>query len=97
MPQLISKILTKVEAIQKVTEDNNGTASLEMIYQNFEKYYPKSKQSNEWEAGIRGVLYREIRNNKRSKKIGLSIYAVADYVEEQKPKKDDIVRMHSYI
>ena len=89
--------MTKVEAIQKVTEDNNGTASLEMIYQNFEKYYPKSKQSNEWEEEIRGVLYREIRNNKRFKKIGLSIYAVADYVEEQKPKNDDIVRMHSYI
>jgi len=89
--------MTKVEAIQKVMEDNNGTASLEIIYQNVEKYYPTAKQSNEWEAGIRGVLYREIRNNKRFKKIGLSIYALADYVEQQKPKKDDIVRMHSYI
>ncbi len=89
--------MTKVEAIQKVMEDNNGTASLEIIYQNIEKYYPSAKISNEWEAGIRGVLYREIRNNKRFKKIGLSIYALKDYVEEQKPKREDIVRMHSYI
>lgn len=49
------------------------------------------------EAGIRGVLYREIRNNKRFKKIGLSIYALKEYVEEQKPQAEDVVRMHSYI
>lgn len=89
--------MTKVEAIQKVMEDNHGTASLEIIYQNIEKYYPTTKLSNEWEAGIRGVLYREIRNKKRFKKIGLSIYALEDYVEEQKPKKEDTIRMHSYI
>lgn len=89
--------MTKVEAIQKVMEDNHGTASLEIIYQNVEKYYPAVKISNEWEAGVRGVLYREIRNNKKFKKIGLSIYALQDYIEEQKPKKEDTVRMHSYI
>lgn len=89
--------MTKIEAIQKVMEDNHGTASLEIIYENIEKYYPAAKNSHEWEAGIRGVLYREIRNNKRFKKIGLSIYALKDYVEEAKPKKDDTVRMHSYI
>lgn len=89
--------MTKVEAIQKVMEDNHGTASLEIIYQNVEKYYPAVKMSNEWEAGVRGVLYREIRNKKRFKKIGLSIYALRDYIEEQKPKKEDTVRMHSYI
>lgn len=89
--------MTKVEAIQKVMEDNHGTASLEIIYENIEKYYPAAKISNDWTAGIRGVLYREIRNKKRFKKIGLSIYALADYVAEQKPEKDDTVRMHSYI
>jgi len=89
--------MTKVEAIQQVMEDNHGTASLEIIYENIEKYYPAAKISNDWTAGIRGVLYREIRNKKRFKKIGLSIYALADYVEEQKPQKDDVIRMHSYI
>ena len=89
--------MTKVEAIQKVMEDNNGTASLNFIYHNLEKYYPSIKSSNEWEAGVRGVLYREIRNDERFKKIGLSIYALKDYIEEQKPKKDDVIRMHPYI
>ena len=89
--------MTKVEAIQKVMEDNHGTASLEIIYDNIEKYYPATKNSHEWEVGIRGVLYREIKNNKRFKKIGLSIYALKDYIEESKPKKEDTVRMHSYI
>jgi hypothetical protein len=89
--------MTKVEAIQKVMEDNNGTASLDVIYQNIEQYYPSVKDSNEWEAGVRGVLYREIRNDKRFKKIGLSIYALKEYTEEQKPQKTDILRMHSYI
>ncbi len=89
--------MTKVEAIQKVMEDNNGTASLATIYQNIEKYYPTAKKSKEWEAGVRGVLYREIRNKRRFKKIGLSIYALQDYQEEQKPNKEDTIRMHTYI
>ena len=89
--------MTKVEAIAKVMEDNGGTASLSVIYDNITKYYPTAKDSNEWEAGLRGVLYREIRNNRRFKKIGLSIYALSDYKEEQKPNESDTIRMHSYI
>jgi len=89
--------MTKVEAIQKIMEDNNGTASLEFIYQNIEKYYPNIKSSNEWQAGIRGVLYREIAENQRFKKIGLSVYALKDYQEDPKPEQKDTVRMHSYI
>lgn len=49
--------MTKVEAIAKVMEDNGGTASLEIIYDNICKYYPNAKDSKDWEAGIRGVLY----------------------------------------
>lgn len=89
--------MTKIEAIEKVMIDNGGTASLNIIYNNICKYYPTAKDSKEWEAGIRGVLYREIRNNRRFKKIGLSIYALSDYQEEQKPKQTDKIRMHSYI
>lgn len=89
--------MTKVEAIEKVMIDNGGAANLDIIYNNICKYYPTAKDSKEWEAGIRGVLYREIRNNKRFKKIGLSIYAISDYQEEQKPKQSDKIRMHSYI
>lgn len=89
--------MTKVEAIVKVMEDNGGTASLEIIYDNICKYYPSAKDSKDWEAGIRGVLYREIRNNRRFKKIGLSIYALSEYQEEKKPEMTDTIRMHSYI
>lgn len=87
--------MTKIEAIIKVLERNNGTASLQMIYDNICKYYPTAKQPEEWEAGIRGVLYRELRFGTRLKKIGLGIYALKNYVEEPKPQND--VRMHSYI
>jgi len=89
--------MTKVDAIQKVMENNNGTASLEVIYQNIEKYYPNIKIYSDWQAGIRGVLYREVRNNQKFKKIGLSIYALKDYQEEPKPDKTDKFRVHSYI
>jgi len=89
--------MTKVEAIQKVLENNNGTASLEVIYEEIGNYYPNVKKSNEWQAGIRGVLYREIKNSQKIKKIGLSIYALKDYNEEPKPNQTDQFRMHSYI
>ena len=89
--------MTKVEAIQKVMEDNGGTASLKLIYENICKYYPTAKKSEKWDAGIRGVLYREIRNKQRFKKIGLSIYALEGYKEERKPTTKDTLRMHSYI
>lgn len=89
--------MTKVEAIAKVMEDNGGAASLSVIYDNITKYYPTAKDSIKWQEGIRGVLYRAAREKKLFKKIGLSIYAIADYKEEAKPKSKDSVRMHSYI
>ena len=79
--------------------DNGGAASWKFIYDNIEKYYPPAKVSAEWKAGMRGVLYREIKNNKNFKKIGFGIFALKDYSEEEqmfKIKKDKI-RMHSYI
>jgi len=92
-----AKIITKVEAIKKVLEEFNGVATWEQIYENIEKYYPAAKVSKEWKAGIRGVLYREIKNNRNFKKIGLGIYALKDYQEEEKPKSEEKERMHSYI
>lgn len=89
--------MTKVQAIAKVMMDNGGVANLDMIYDSIAKYYPAVKESEKWKEGIRGVLYREIRNNRMFKKIGLSIYALADYKEEEKPDTKDKVKMHSYI
>ena len=76
------KMTTKVEAIKKLIQDFNGVASWEQIYNNIEKYYPAAKTSKEWKAGIRGVFYREIKNKKNFKKVGLGLYALEDYKEE---------------
>lgn len=89
--------MTKVDAIEKVMIDNGGSATLQVIYDNIEKYYPSAKVSKDWSAGIRGVLYRELVHGKRFKKIGLSIYAVADYKEKAKPTSREKIRMHSFI
>lgn len=90
-------MITKVEAIKKVLEEFNGVATWEQIYNNIEKYYPPAKASKAWKEGIRGVLYREIKNNRNFKRIGLGIYALKEYKEEQKPSPKDRKRMHSYI
>ena len=71
--------MTKVEAIKKVLEDNGGIATWEIIYNEIEKYYPEAKKSKEWSAGIRGVLYREIKNDKSFKRIDEGTYSLADY------------------
>ena len=71
--------MTKVEAIKKVLEDNGGIATWEIIYNEIEKYYLEAKKSKEWSAGIRGVLYREIKNDKSFKKIDEGTYSLADY------------------
>lgn len=89
--------MTKVDAIQKLLQDRKGVASLNDIYENIEKYYPLAKNSKQWEAGLRGVLYRAVKEQHIFKKIGVSIYALNDYSEENKPKNTDTVRMHSYI
>ena len=62
--------MTKVDAIKRVMQDNGGTATWDIIYDNIEKYYPSAKASREWKAGIRGVLYRELKAQRNFKKIG---------------------------
>lgn len=92
-------MLTKVQAIKKVMEDNGGTATWDIIYNNIDKYYPAAKEMKEWQAGIRGVLYREIKNSQNFKKIGFGIFALKEY-EEEKPEtfiEKSPVRMHSFI
>lgn len=75
--------MTKVEAIKKVLEDNGGIATWEIIYNEIEKYYPEAKVSREWSAGIRGVLYREIKNHKNFKKIDEGVFALENYDENK--------------
>lgn len=89
--------MTKVDAIEQVLIANGGSASLSQIYEQIERYYPTAKQSLTWDAGLRGVLYRELKHGTRFKKIGLSIYALSDYKEDKAPKTSDKVRMHSFM
>lgn len=91
--------MTKVDAIKKLIEENGGVASWKYIYDNIEKYYPAAKTSQEWTAGIRGVLYREIKNNKNFKQIGLGTFALYEYEQTKQIDeiKKDNIRMHSYI
>lgn len=59
-------------------QEYNGIITLQMIYNEIEKYYPQAKRSNEWQAGLRGVLYRAV-NQGLFKKIDDATYAVAEY------------------
>jgi len=93
------KQLSWVEAIRKVMEDSNGVATLQILYKNIGKYrdYSHYKRDADWQAALRGHLYREIRNNRNFKRIGLAIYALQDYKEEVKPRKEEKQRMHSFV
>ena len=55
-------IITKVDAIKRVMEDNGGKATLQQIYEQAGRYYPDVDRAKDWKAGLSGVLYREIRN-----------------------------------
>ena len=68
--------MTKVEAIKKVMEQNGGRANWAEIYQKVGRYYKGAKASKEWQAGIRGVLYREIRNGRTFIKISDATFAL---------------------
>jgi len=90
--------MTKVEAIKKVLEDNNGIATWQIIYDQIENYYPAAKKSKSWQEGIRGVLYREIKNGKNFKQVGLGLFALLNFKEDKfNDVKKDKVRMHSYM
>ncbi len=89
--------MTKVEAIKQLMKNNGGVASWKYIYDNIEKYYSAARVSIVWKEGIRGVLYREIKNNKNFKRIGLGIFALKEYNEEVIPSPDKKIRFHSFM
>ena len=69
-------MVTKVEAIEKVMQENGGTATLQEIYKYAGLYYPNVDRAKDWKAGLRGVLYREIRNNRTFKKVYTATYGL---------------------
>ena len=69
--------MTKSQAIEALMKEYNGVITLQIIYNEIEKYYPEAKRSKEWQAGLRGVLYRDV--GKRFKKLDEATYAIIDY------------------
>ena len=90
-------MVTKVEAIKRVIQNFGGVANLQQIYDSIEKYYPAAKVSKAWSAGIRGVLYREIRKKKNFKKVSLGLYALENYKEENILEEKDQIKVHNFI
>lgn len=80
--------MTKVDAIKKVLEDNNGVAIWSIIYNQIEKYYPEIKRQKDWKAGVRGVLYRDLGKNFKMLEEG--VVSLIDYDENNLVLKEDI-------
>ena len=71
-----NNLMTKIAAIKKVLEANGGSATMEQIYKGTKKFKKDVDQSTEWKAGLRGVLYREIRNGKIFRKVQGATYGL---------------------
>ncbi len=80
MSRTTTKPLTKVAAIAKVIAANRGTADLATIYRQIGRYYKGAKASHEWQAGIRGVIYRELRNGRTFRRVGPASFSLIDYI-----------------
>jgi len=72
--------MTKIEAIRQLMNDYNGIVTWSIIYNEIEKYYPNAKKSIEWQAGLRGVLYRDL--GKSVKRIDEGVFALIDFDEK---------------
>lgn len=80
--------MTKVDAIKKVLEDNNGVAIWSIIYNQIEKYYPEIKRQKDWKAGVRGVLYRDLGKNFKMLEEG--VVSLIGYDENNLVLREDI-------
>jgi hypothetical protein len=62
------------EVIEAIMADNEGVASLELLYQQASRYR-SPLPAGDWQKTLRGVLYREVRRG-RYVKVGLGVYAL---------------------
>jgi hypothetical protein len=62
------------EVIEAIMADNEGVASLELLYQQASQYR-SPLPAGDWQKTLRGVLYREVRCG-RYVKVGLGVYAL---------------------
>lgn len=79
--------MTKVEAIKKVLEDNNGLAVWSIIYNQLERYYPNIRDPKDWKAAVRGVLYRDL--GKSFKMLDESLISLIDFDESKLILEED--------
>jgi len=70
--------MTKIEAIKKVIEANDGLATLEQIYKQITKFKRDAKQAANWKAGIRGVINREWKQGKHFARPYPATYSVIE-------------------
>jgi hypothetical protein len=68
--------MIKIKAIEMVMTAHGGSATMEQIYNEAKTHLPDVDKSPHWKAGLRGVLYREIRNNKTFKKVQAATYGL---------------------
>jgi hypothetical protein len=69
--------ITKVEAIAEIMSRlDNAPLIWPTIYSYIERHYPRFTTAKDWKAGIRGVLYREMRNRRTFKRVGERAFAL---------------------
>ncbi|CAC9615188.1 hypothetical protein [uncultured Gammaproteobacteria bacterium] len=68
--------MTYSEAIEKVMIDNGGFASLQLIYQNIEKYREKTGLTPD------NSIQERVQRDDRFTRIGLGVYALTDFIVE---------------
>ncbi|MEG0765471.1 MAG: hypothetical protein RR403_05430, partial [Pseudoflavonifractor sp.] len=70
--------MRKIDAMKQVIADNGGIANWQIIYSEIEKYKPDAKRSADWQAGLRGVLYRDMEMV-GIKKVDTGLFALNEY------------------
>ncbi len=69
--------LSWMEAIERVLKDNGGSASLEKMYADILKFRDVSKNQH-WQATLRGILYRDMRQRDRVVRVGLGVFGLKE-------------------
>jgi len=64
-------------AIEQVIADNGGVASLEKMYVDVLGYRDVSN-NRQWQATLRGILYRDMRERRRIVRVGLGVFAFSE-------------------
>ena len=72
--------LSWIESIEQILKDNGGTASLEKMYQDIGRYRDLSG-NQQWQATLRGVMYRDMRQRDRIVRVGLGVFGLKEAAE----------------